>query len=191
MLNEPLPLELANTRFMHRGRELDGLDTPAALADWLRRVGDRLPLVCEERDLRAIGSVELRAARELRDALRTLVAAAATSDALDPEAAEILNRAARAAPHWHELAPQPHPARVLRTAAPAAAGALGAIAEDAMRLLSGPDAGLLRACAAPDCILFYRKDHPRRTWCSPRCSNRVRSARHYVRHRAAGRSTGG
>ena len=58
VLSEPLPLELANTRFMHRGQELDGLDTPAALADWLRRVGDRLPLVCEERDLRAIGVME-------------------------------------------------------------------------------------------------------------------------------------
>ena len=185
VLSEPLPLELANTRFMRRGRELDGLDTPVALADWLRRVSDRLPLACEERDLRAIGSVELRAARELRDALRTLVAAATTSEALDPDATEILNRAARAAPHWHELTLQPHPALVLGSAVPAVAGAVGAIAEDAMRLLSGPEASLLRACAAPDCILFYRKDHPRRAWCSPRCSNRVRSARHYDRHRAA------
>jgi predicted RNA-binding Zn ribbon-like protein len=50
--------------------------------------------------------------------------------------------------------------------------------------LTGADAAALRACAAPGCMLFYRKDHPRRAWCSPRCSNRVRAARHYARRTA-------
>ncbi|MDQ3722876.1 MAG: hypothetical protein M3376_07395 [Actinomycetota bacterium] len=34
-------------------------------------------------------------------------------------------------------------------------------------------------------MLYFRKDHPRRTCCSVRCSNRVRAARHYARRTAS------
>jgi predicted RNA-binding Zn ribbon-like protein len=85
------------------------------------------------------------------------------------------------APRWQELSVQPRPAVVTHTAAPTIAAALAAIAEQAVSLLSAPDAETLRACTGPGCMLFYRKDHPRRAWCSPRCSNRARAARHYAR----------
>jgi predicted RNA-binding Zn ribbon-like protein len=185
MLGEPLPLELANTRFAHRGHEHEGLREPADLAEWLRQVRERLPAAPPERDLDTVGPEELTAARALRDALRTLFTAVTAGRAPDADAAEIVNRAVRAAPWWRELATDPAPAVVARTAAPPVIAALAAIADEAIELLTGPDATLLRACAAPGCMLFYRKDHPRRAWCSPRCSNRVRAARHYARRTAA------
>lgn len=184
VLGEPLALELANTRFARRGQELEGLQAPEDLTDWLRRVRDRLPLVLGDGELDAIGPAELAIARELRDALRTLFAGVTAGASPDAPAAETLNRAVRAAPRWHELSVAPEPAGVMCTAAPPVVAALGAIAEEAVWLLTGPGAVALRACAAPGCILFYRKDHPRRAWCSPRCSNRVRAARHYARRTA-------
>ena len=90
----------------------------------------------------------------------------------------------RAAPWWRELAADRELTQVARTAATPVSAALAAIADEAVELLTGPDAAALRACTAPGCMLFYRKDHPRRAWCSPRCSNRVRAARHYARRTA-------
>lgn len=185
MLGEALPLELANTRFRQRRTQLDGLQTPEALADWLLRVGERLPVLPTRRDLDGIGAAELAAAQALRDALRTLFANSTGGVGLDADAAATLNRTVRAAPRWQELSIDPQPASVAHTAAPAIAAALAAIAEQAVGMLGGPDAAALRACTAPGCMLFYRKDHPRRAWCSPRCSNRARAARHYARHRGA------
>jgi predicted RNA-binding Zn ribbon-like protein len=184
LLGEPLPLELANTRFVRPGGEQDGLSDPGELVDWLRRLGDRLPLAPTEQELAATGREQLERARALRDALRTLLRAAADGAPLDPEATEVLNQAARSAPQWPELALQPAPHTVQRSASPGVAAALGAIARDAIGLFSDGRAQRLRACAAPGCMLFFYKDHPRRACCSPRCSNRMRSARHYARHRA-------
>jgi predicted RNA-binding Zn ribbon-like protein len=61
--------------------------------------------------------------------------------------------------------------------------ALGAVAQDAIELLTGPEATTLRACHAPGCVLYFVKTHPRREWCSEACGNRVRAARHYRRVR--------
>ena len=183
VLGEPLPIELANTRFVRRAHELDGLQEPQELAAWLRQVRERLPFPLADETLDAIGPAELDAARALRDALRSLLAAATSGATLDADAARTLNRTVRAAPRWRELTTRPRPAATLHTAAAPLPATLAAIAEEAIHLLEGPDAATLRACAAPDCILFFRKDNPRRNCCSPRCSNRTRAARHYARHK--------
>ena len=59
---------------------------------------------------------------------------------------------------------------------------LAAIAADAIDLLTGPHRHELRTCGAPRCVLMFLTDHPRREWCSDRCGNRARQARHYERH---------
>lgn len=187
LLGEPLALEFANTRFAARGRERDGIETPEDLAAWLRRVDDRLPHGLTEGDLRGIRARQCTAARELRDAIRTLLSAAARGAALDSRAAEVLNQAVRGAPEWYELAVQPGPSLSAQTRGDALSAALSSIAADAIRLLGGPGSSALRACSAPDCVLFFLKDHPRRACCSARCSNRVRSARHYARRSSANR----
>jgi predicted RNA-binding Zn ribbon-like protein len=148
-------------------------------------VAERLPIPPTQRDLDAIGSAELAAARTLRDALRTLFADSTSGATLDADAVAAVNRSIRGAPRWQELSVDERPTAVTHTAAPPVVAALAAIAEQAVSLLSAPDAETLRACSAPGCMLFYRKDHPRRAWCSPRCSNRARAARHYARRTGA------
>ena len=144
-------------------------------------MAERLPIAPTQRYLDAIGPAELAAARTLRDALRTLFAGATSGRSLDGDATAIVNRTIRAAPRWQELSVGAHPEAVTHTAAPPVTAALAAIAEHAVSMLTGPDAESLRACAGPGCMLFYQQDHPRRAWCSPRCSNRARAARHYAR----------
>ncbi len=185
LLGEPLALEFANLRFVARGREHDGLKTPEDLAAWLKRVGERVSHPLDERDLAGVGPAHLAAARDLRDASRRLLSAAVTGAALDPSAAEVLNRIVREAPEWHELSVHPVPGVSSRTSADPVRAALTTIASDAIGLLGGARAATLRACSAPGCILYFRKDHPRRTCCSVRCSNRVRAARHYARRTAS------
>jgi predicted RNA-binding Zn ribbon-like protein len=66
------------------------------------------------------------------------------------------------------------------------AACLSTIARDAIDLLSGPLAGRVRECAAPDCaLLFVDKSRPgRRQWCSMEgCGNR-RKTRAYRRRSA-------
>jgi predicted RNA-binding Zn ribbon-like protein len=58
---------------------------------------------------------------------------------------------------------------------------LGVIASSTIALIDGSQAGELRACGAPGCVLMFVKDHPRREWCSTACGNRARQARHYAR----------
>ena len=184
LLGEPLPLELANTRFKRRGAEYDGLQSAADLADWLTRVAERLPLGPTRYDDDAIGPAELAAARSLRDALRTLLTGATTHGPLDPDATATVNQTIRTAPRWQELSVGAE--AVIHTSAPPVPAALAAIAEQAVAMLTDPQAGSLRACSGPGCMLFYRQDHPRRAWCSPGCSNRARAARHYARRKAGG-----
>ncbi|XES01431.1 CGNR zinc finger domain-containing protein [Streptomyces sp. S1D4-11] len=56
------------------------------------------------------------------------------------------------------------------------------IAHQAVGLFTGPGCDRLRPCLAPNCLLFFVKNHARRECCSPVCGNRVRVARHYRRH---------
>ena len=182
LLGEPLAVEFANTRFIHRDSEHDALSDPGQLAEWLRRVSDRLPLAPSEQELDAVGPGELTRARELRDALRTLLQAAAGEASFDAGSVEILNRAVRNAPQWPELSLEPLPQTVQRSATSGIDAALGSIAREAIELLGDDRRRRVRACAAPGCVLYFVKDHPRRACCSARCSNRMRSARHYARH---------
>lgn len=189
LLGERLALEFANTRFIVRRHEHDGLETSEELGGWLRRVQERLPHSLAERDLQSIDPAHLATARELRDAIRALLTATTARAQLEPEAAEVLNQAVRRAPEWLELTVSPTPGTAARTAADSIGAALASIAADGIRLLGEPDARAVRACSAPGCVLYFEKDHPRRSCCSARCSNRVRAARHYARRTAAGRST--
>lgn len=158
---EPLPVELMNT-VRPDGDVLDDA--------WLRAAD--LP-----------GPVDIGQLRDLRRALRRL-AADATEDPRAP--VEPMSRPAALAV-LNVLAEQAQarliwpdgglPERTLR--GPAA----GVIATMGLELLAGAERGRLRACLAPNCVLYFVKEHTRREWCSPSCGNRARVARHYQRHR--------
>jgi predicted RNA-binding Zn ribbon-like protein len=61
--------------------------------------------------------------------------------------------------------------------------ALATLAADAIELLTGSGRQDIRACRAPNCVLMFFRDNPRRRWCSAACGNRARQARHYARTR--------
>jgi predicted RNA-binding Zn ribbon-like protein len=128
--------------------------------------------------------------RELRDAVRVLAAdrtadprpVAAGHGERVAGAVDVVNRVSALAPSWPVLV-DGRPALEYDTTE--SDRALGALAADAVRLF-GSDVEL-RACLAPGCVLYFIKDHPRRSWCSTACGNRERAARHYARHRGGHR----
>ncbi len=181
VLGELAPIELANTRYTSRGGgAADALSTAEDLAVWLGRVADRLPAGLAAAAASSVQDEDTVRARALREALRSLLTSAAGRRPLDVAAAAVVNAAAAAGPGWVELdAGDGAFTRVRRFSAPAPAAVRSFIAQEAVELLSAGAPVL--ACATPSCTLFFLKDHPRRTSCSPACSDRARSARRYVK----------
>jgi predicted RNA-binding Zn ribbon-like protein len=181
--DEPLPVRLMNTVWADRQGLHDDLTTVDGLEEWLRRAG----LAGADQ----AGPDDLAAFRRLRDAMRRIAAhltgderpaATAGSSELASALACLNADTASCAPalvpdggglalRWH-----PGPRETDRSRAE--------LALAAARLFTGEEAGLLRACGGPGCVLYYLRDHPRRGWCSAGCGNRARVARHYDRHRA-------
>jgi predicted RNA-binding Zn ribbon-like protein len=198
LLGEPLPVELMNTATLDHGRTHDALDSDAGATAWLRAVAHRLgaetAIKADQLDEDTVRPVA-GALRALRDALRHLAAEAtkdprppATAPKLArPEAITTLNAHAHA---WPELVwpADGRPSCVYRGPGTAADLALQLIAHQAVDLFTGPDRDRLRPCLAPNCLLYFVKNHARREWCSPACGNRVRVARHYRRHHPAPQS---
>ena len=181
LLGEPLPVELANTIFRSRDGHGDGLRSPEHLAGWLAEARPRLDTPLSDQDLLAIGPRELTAGRELRDSLRALLDAVVDQHEPDADQVATLNRYAHRAVRWQELSWDPTPRSRVRHDGPAVTAALTEIAQAGVDLFAGPRRAELRICDAPGCVLFFVRDHPRRTWCSNGCGNRVRAARHYRR----------
>jgi predicted RNA-binding Zn ribbon-like protein len=178
--DEPLAIELHNTLYADRGQARDGLADAAGLRDWLHALGDRLPVRAD-----SIEPDRLPAFLELRAAVREALGAELAGRALPEAARTTLNRFAAGSPQSLELTQHGGKllGRVRYHAGSCADVVLGAIASNAIALVSGPLAGNLRACGAPGCVLVFLKDHPRRAWCSAACGNRARQARHYARSR--------
>jgi predicted RNA-binding Zn ribbon-like protein len=179
--DEPLPVRLMNTVWADRHGVHDDLTSVDRLRHWFARTG--LAGAAQ------LGPEDLAAFRRLRDATRRIAAhvtdddrPAALADDLDAALAAlnadtatcapalVLDVAGRPVLRWH-----PGPREADRSRAE--------LALAAAQLLGGAEAGLLRACHGPGCVLYFRKDHPRRGWCSAGCGNRARVARHYERHR--------
>ncbi|MET9440276.1 ABATE domain-containing protein [Streptomyces sp. NPDC006610] len=192
LTGEPLPLDLVNTTYIRgglRGHLVDALDAPGALDAWLddhrAAFSPALAEVLGER--RPAGPEHLPAFLTLRRALRALATAHVGGGAPPPEHTATVNAAARLAVQWPELVPGPGWEAVPRwLESDPLRVALGEVAASAVSLFSGGHAGLLRACGAPGCVLFFVKSHARRAWCTAGCGNRVRVARHNRRSRASG-----
>jgi predicted RNA-binding Zn ribbon-like protein len=134
------------------------------------------------------GDAELAAVHALRDAVRELLVAAIEGRSPSREALAAVNEASVAAPRSEQLRwdqDGPHRTRVA-PAGSAIQRALAALAADAIELVCERRDDLI-ACEAPGCVRLLLKDHPRRHWCSTRCGDRVRAARHYRRSREAAR----
>ncbi|MFI6448598.1 CGNR zinc finger domain-containing protein [Kitasatospora sp. NPDC050543] len=184
-LGEPLPIELANATYAVRGRLVDGLQSVEQAAAWFRDHRGRFAEPIADTDLLAAGPSELAAVRALRDAIRELAAVAVRGGPPPRAAVAEVNRQVRSAARWRELSWEAGPQSLARSAAAPVTTALAEIAEAAVDLFGGDAVGLLRACQAPGCVLYFVKDHPRREWCSAACGTRARAARHYERTKQA------
>lgn len=181
LLGEPLSLDLVNTCIRKDGSVVDLLDRPSALAAWLAAEAGRQPWSG------AVTAMDLKAVRDMRDAIATLLAAQRDCTPPSPTALRSVNQAlAIPAPSTKLIWTSTGPGKKVRSASGKRDALLRALAIDAISLLTGPQGKLLRVCEHPDCILQFLACHPHRRWCSAAaCGNRARVARHYHRQRAS------
>ena len=172
LTGEPLALDLVNTVIADAaGGVSDLLDDDEAANEWF-----------------ALHETELDTARgspvargdlvELREALRVLLQAATEGRRAPRRALAHVNAAAAGghrALRWTAGGPQ---ALWQGTNGGTDRAVLAAIAQSGIEVLTH-DAGRLRRCGGPGCLLFFVATNPRRRWCSDRlCGNRVRVSRH-------------
>ncbi len=192
--DEPIAIELHNTIYATAAGAVDGLADEASAHAWLAALAPRVlaaaRLPCARTadgtaawpDRLPPGPWPHRAELvALRDAVRTALQAAVDEVSAPREAVDAINAASRRAPR------SPVAVGKLQTLgtdfgdASRADVVLAAFASDAIDLLTGRRRSDVRVCGAPGCVLMFLKDHPRRAWCSDRCGNRARQARHYER----------
>jgi predicted RNA-binding Zn ribbon-like protein len=172
-------LDLVATLGRRHATPVERMPDAAALARWFVAAG-LLPT------LPAVNEADLTQARELREAISSLVRSAMSGSPVSGEPLAIVN--------GHAARPDPPPQLVLEdrrpvvTTAPAAdvPSALAAIARDAVHLLGGPQAARIKECEHPDCsVLFVDETQAgRRRWCSMgRCGNLVKTAGYRARRR--------
>jgi predicted RNA-binding Zn ribbon-like protein len=155
------------------------LPTPPTLARWLVAAGltKRPPAVSE---------AQLKTAHRLRAALSRLSQASIGDGVLQRADLDLTNAAASLPPPLRSLCLRGGDLYG-RQAAPNVDECLGAIARDAIDLLTGPQRTLLRRCAAEDCDALYLdlSRGGRRKWCTTaRCGNRTRVSAHRSRRKA-------
>jgi predicted RNA-binding Zn ribbon-like protein len=167
-------LDLCSTVLWRHVRPVEQLRSPADLARWLSEAG-----LGHSRP--ALTEADLADARQLREAIYLLVSARIRGDRLRASEVAAVNAAAR------------HPCRTPRLGSrgelrwddgePLAA-ALSTVARDAIELLTGPQSGRVRECAAADCAFLF-VDTSRsgvRRWCATnRCGNREHVRKHRSR----------
>lgn len=175
-----LALAFINTRHRQGRATVDDIASAETLGEWLQR---RFAGTSE----RPITDAELRRVHCLRDAIRSLMHAAARGAEPPAESLRLVNRASGRAPRALALEWPVNGApnrRYVSSARDSLDRATSEIATDAIELLTDERRSDLVECTGPGCVRFLLKDHPRRHWCSPSCGERARAARYYQRFRA-------
>ena len=179
--DEPLAVELHNTLYAAGGELVDGVENAEGLSAWLAAIADRLPE--RARDADPSRHAEFLA---LRDAVREALHAPLDGKGVPAAALRAINAAAARAPVSPRAVVGADGRLRVEThqhTADATDVALATLAADAIELLTGSGRQDIRACRAPNCVLMFFRDNPRRRWCSAACGNRARQARHYARTR--------
>jgi predicted RNA-binding Zn ribbon-like protein len=170
---------LVNTRHLQSGQPADLLADPARAAGWLTERG-LLPRGT------ALPDPDTARLVALREAVRRLFAAKAGQRVPAVDDVTLLNAALAAAPvvpalTWDEAGPHRRE-HALAGAGPCTV-AIARLARDALRVLTDPAGPEPAPCGAHGCVRWFLRTHAARQWCSDRCGDRVRAARHYARHR--------
>lgn len=190
---EPVPVALANTISIDRGRIRDALAGRAEIEEWVHAVSGQLRMSPRPSSPEPMSSADVARVVSLRDAIRRLAA----EHTRDPRtlgesivadvasATAIVNDSSALSSVWTELEWEGSTA-VRRDAwmgGSLADAVIAVIARQTIELCTSPEWERLRACLAPGCAYYFVKDNVRRQWCSPLCGNRARVARHAERHR--------
>jgi predicted RNA-binding Zn ribbon-like protein len=174
-------LALVNTRRMSSGQPTDSLAGALEAGDWLARRG----LAPSGTVLSDPGAERLRA---LRETIRSLFAARADGRVPAADDLAALNAALAAAPEIPSLtwdAAGPRRGEPSQRAEDPCAVAIARLAGDALRVLTDATGPEPAPCGAHGCIRWFLRTHAARQWCSTRCGDRVRAARHYARHHSS------
>jgi predicted RNA-binding Zn ribbon-like protein len=178
-------LALVNTRLLAGGEPADLIDSAPRAGAWLAQRG----LVAAGA---GIGDSDATRLRALREVIRTLFAARAAGDVPAADVVAAFNQTLALTPavavlNWDEAGARRDQAP-LAPAPDAADVALTRLAADALTVLTSADGRLPAPCGAHGCIRWFLRTHAARQWCSDRCGDRVRAARHYARrHPVAGK----
>jgi|tagenome__1003787_1003787.scaffolds.fasta_scaffold20947818_3 predicted RNA-binding Zn ribbon-like protein len=165
-------VRLANSIVHASGRSRDLFDDIDERRAWARQLG--------RGDLTDGEAARLQ---ELRGHVRTLLLAAADGEAPSREALDAVNAASGLAPEAPQLNwPQGGTPTAWRTTAATEPldRSMALIARSAIEVVSSQRVG---RCGAHGCTAVFVASDPRRRWCSVRCGNRVRVARHAARLR--------
>jgi predicted RNA-binding Zn ribbon-like protein len=169
--DEPLVVDLLNTRWNNGGNPRDLLAVPDDLALWLRVNGfaGQVPPDDATRDALIL----------TREVIRRLV------DGEDgPELRAELNSVLAHGSIRRSLA-EDGPAQRVEVDSPAWLPAWSAAADYLRMLVEAP--GRIRSCAHPSCILYFydtSKNGTRRWHSMTTCGNRAKASRHYARTKA-------
>ena len=179
ILGEPLPVELANTRYSHATGIIDFLETPTLIALWF----DQAPAAAGLASPRRFTSAQSEAVKELRNAGHAVLSSVLGNDReLAHRDIATLNRyAARASSRlrleWDEAA---GPRSTTVYAGGRFEAFVAQLAAEYITFLAGPGRACLRRCAHPDCEMFFVQQHRTRRFCHESCSHRLRQARYHL-----------
>jgi predicted RNA-binding Zn ribbon-like protein len=174
-------LDFVATLGRRHAAPLERIPDAAALGRWLVAAG-LLPAAPP------VNEAQLAQARQLREAISSLVRSVMSGGRVHGEPLAIVTR--------HAVRPDLPPqlgfedGRPIVTTPPGAdvPSALAAIARDAVRLLGGAQAARIKECEHPDCSLLFvdETQSGRRRWCSMgRCGNLVKTAGYRARRHSA------
>ena len=174
------PVDFANSIACPACRVGDALASEAEARRWIRVHGPQIR--------GRVSAVDARRLRRFRASVRSLLGSAILSTTPPAHALREINRAWRRAVESYRL--EWHRGRwseaVRVRNASVADQVAGRLARSLVRLLSSPDVGRLRMCAAPECVHLLLSRTRQQLWCSSTgCGNRVRVARHYRKWRMA------
>ncbi|MFD7441708.1 CGNR zinc finger domain-containing protein [Streptomyces sp. NPDC059909] len=161
-------------RARRRSAPREMLGSPESLDSWFRECG----ITDEDANCQPF---DVEAAIALREAIYALVIARMADGSYDEHALALVNRAARTPSVTPQLTPEGR--RIEATPEQA----LSCVARDAIDIVSGPEARLLKECANPECaqVFIDRSRGSRREWCAmDPCGNKIKAAAYRARKRA-------
>jgi predicted RNA-binding Zn ribbon-like protein len=176
-------LALVNTRLLAGDQQDDLIASAPRAGAWLTERG-LLPAGAAVDD-----DGDADRLRALREQIRALFAARAAGIAPAADILAAFNQALALTPsvaalNWDDAGPR-RDQRPVPPAADPVGNALTQLAADAVAVLTSGDGRAPAPCGAHGCVRWFLRTHAARQWCSDRCGDRVRAARHYARRRPA------